>query len=73
MYLSADNMGAFPTSVVMVYLDGVQQFHCLEVDNVKGYIKRYKPVDPANPRKGCVTKDGEFVTERVEGKVSIVW
>lgn len=77
MYLSVDNLGAFPSSVVAVWLDGVQQFHCLEVDSEPGksYIVRYKPVDPSNPRKGCVVDpvSGEFIRERVEGKVVIKW
>lgn len=76
MYLNVDNLGAFPSSVVGVWLDGVQQFHCLEVDSEpnKSYVVRYKPVDPSNPRKGCIKdSSGEFICEKVEGKVVIKW
>lgn len=70
MYLSV----VFPSSVVAVWLDGVQQFHCLEVDleRDKSYIVRYKSI---NTRKGCVVDPvrGEFIRERVEGKVVIKW
>lgn len=56
----------FPSSVVL--------FNSLEVDleRDKSYIVRYKSI---NPRKGCVVDpvSGEFIRQRVEGKVSIKW
>ena len=77
MRLGEEHIGTPLGQRAKIYLNGVEQHHCLEADEEQGFVIRYKTIPSYNTIGRRVSFEidpagGTFVTEQVFGKVRIV-
>lgn len=67
MRINKDNYQQFYAPDILIVLDGVVQYYCVEVDTDEGWIKRVQLDDDGYFK----TVDGEHVIEQLFGNVTI--